>query len=270
MRRNHARTLLTLAVFVAWVAITVGAPHLWRASSGPRSLDQSVSGAVQPALAAAIVFLLAAVAVFRWHDVGLAAPRPRSWRALWFPAIYVVLFVMGALAAGLPPPKVVLVILANTILVGISEELACRGVLYQGLRASLAPWPAILASTLLFGAVHVFNGFATGDFRAAAIQAVTAFMTGIAFLGIRLRTGSLYPVMVLHTLWDFTLVTTVVGAMARMEPGTTMPDAASFGIAIVIAPVLLIGPNFLYGIYLLRRAVREETMAAASPAPPPP
>lgn len=256
MRPGHARTLVTLGVFVVWVAVTVGGPRLWQTARAHRPLDQSVAGAVQPALALAAFLLLVAIAAFRWRDVGLVAPRPRSWRALWFPLIYVAFFVLAAFAAGLPPPHVVLIILANTVLVGISEELACRGVLYGGLRASLAPWPAILVTTLLFGGVHVFNGFATGDFYAAAIQAVTAFMTGIAFLGIRLRTGSIYPVMILHTLWDFTLVTTVVGAMARFG-AERMPEASSYGIAIIVAPVLLIGPNFLYGVFLLRRAVRD-------------
>ncbi len=180
-----------------------------------------------------------------------------SLRLLWFPALYVVGFAVAAVAIGLPPAATTLTILANTAMVGVSEELACRGVLYRGLRVRFSLWTAILVSTALFGAVHVLNGLATGDFAIAALQAVTAFMTGIAFMALRLRTGSLYPVMILHTLWDFTLITTLVALVSHVdmsEPESPMTAA------LAAVPLLFILPNFLYGLFLLRHATRDEAM----------
>jgi membrane protease YdiL (CAAX protease family) len=248
------RAIASLLVFAGWIGVTVFAPYLWRVAAGPRSLEDIVAGAVLPNLALAIAFLVVAVAIFRWWDIGLALPRPNTLRLLWFPALYVALFLVLALSLGPPPRHVVLVILANTAMVGVSEELACRGVLYTGLRARLPLWPTILLTTLLFGAVHVLNGLATGDYRIAAVQAVAAFMTGIPFMALRLRTGSLYPVMVLHALWDLTLVTTAVSILARsdIEGPVTI---ASLGAALV--PILFVLPNFLYGLYLLRHAARD-------------
>jgi hypothetical protein len=255
----NVRLLLSLLVFAGWVAVTILLPHLWRTVAGPQSLDSVVSQAIQPSIALAIVFLFAAVAVFRWRDVGLNPPRPmRSLRLLWFPAIYVAGFAVAVVVVGVPPAPVTLTILANTAMVGVSEELACRGILYRGLRVRFSLWTAILGSTFLFGAVHVLNGLATGDFALASVQAVAAFMTGIAFMGVRLRTGSLYPVMVLHWLWDFTLVTTVVAVVTRYD--ITEPASPTTA-ALALMPILFILPNFLYGLFLLRHATRDEAMA---------
>ena len=212
MQNGLPRTLLSLVVFVAWTAITVFLGRLWHYGQGTETLDATVSNSLLPVFPVAITFLLTVILAFRWYDIGLNAPMPpRSLRLLWLPALYILGFVALSIAAGLPPLPVMLVTLANTLMVAVSEELACRGILYQGLRARLSVWPAILLATLLFGAVHLFNGIVTGDFVAAAFQAVTAFMTGIAFMGIRIRTRSIYPGIVLHGLWDFTLVTSAVG-----------------------------------------------------------
>lgn len=262
MQRDWRRTIIAFLVFVAWAATTVFASRLWAPDPGTQGLDESVSGAVQVSFVLAIAVLVAAIVVFRWTDVGLNPPTPRrSLRLLWFPSLYVVLFVALALFAGVPPLPVLLVILVNTVLVGISEELACRGVLYTGLRASFGAWPAILGSTLLFGAIHVLNGFTTGSFLAASIQAVTAFMTGIAFMAIRFRTRSLYPGMVLHMLWNFALVSAAVGLSTRFNVDSGTPPPEGITLWIVALPIALIVPNFLYGLYLLRHASRDEAAA---------
>lgn len=266
MQNGLPRALISVAVFIGWVLITVFLSRLWAHVEGTQALDAAVSDRLLPSLPVAIAFLLAAIAVFRWRDVGLSPPRPRSLRLLWFPALYIVGFAVLGLAAGLPPARVILIILGNTLMVGISEEIACRGILYQGLRSRFSVWTAILVSTLLFGAVHVFNGIATGDFLAASIQAGTAFMTGIAFIALRIRTRSVYPGIVLHGLWDFTLVTTAVGLAARFagtpEGAAGPPSIGSMG-ALALAPFLLILPNFLYGLYLLRHVARDESQIVA-------
>lgn len=250
------RAILAFVVFVLWVTTTAFSSLLWTSLRGPEPLEVGIANAVQPAFALAIAVLIAAILFFRWFDVGLNPPIPRrSLRLVWFPALYVALFAVGALLVGLPPAATVLIILVNTLIVGVSEELACRGVLYQGFRSALGVWGAILGSTILFGAVHILNGFATGDFAAAAIQASTAFMTGMAFMAIRFRTRSLYPGMLLHGLWNFALVTMTVGITTRF--GAPAAGAGALG-WLAVVPILLILPNFLYGLFLLRHAARDE------------
>lgn len=243
------RAVLALAVFAAWASITVFLARLWQGRTAPVALNDSVTAAVQPSYLVAIAFLLLCLLGFGWRDVGLIVPRPlSSLRLLWFPALYVAIFFVGVMAVGLPPLVMIAVIAANTFLVGISEELACRGILYQGLLPRFGIRAAILTSTALFGAVHLLNGFTTGDFGAAAIQSATAFMSGIVFLAIRIRTRSLFPGIILHGLWDCALVTLATAAQGRI-------DAAEAAAPSIALPLILILPNFLYGLFLLRKSL---------------
>jgi membrane protease YdiL (CAAX protease family) len=242
---------IAVAIFIIWTAITAFSSRLWSSMHGPEPLADSVSGAIQPSLGLALLFLIIVLLVLRWRDVGLNRPNPGTVRLVWFPAIYVVGFLCLIGLAGPPPLKTTMILLGNTMLVGVSEELAARGILYRGLRDKLALWPAALLSSLLFGAVHLVNGFTTGDFTSAGIQSITAFMTGMAFLGIRVRTGSLYPSMILHGLWDFALIVAVTGGAAR-----AVGESSTLAGWQMLAPIGLILPNFICGLVLLRH-VRE-------------
>jgi uncharacterized protein len=73
---------------------------------------------------------------------------------------------------------------------------------------------------------------------------VAAFMTGAMLLAVRLRSGSLYPAIILHAVWDCLplLIATHVGAA---QPNQPLPAYAYF------APLLVL-PNLLYALYLLR------------------
>jgi membrane protease YdiL (CAAX protease family) len=260
MTDGMKRTALALTVFVGWILITVVSGDFLGGSREAQPLNVPISRSVQLNLAAAVVFLVIVIAGFRLKDIGLdRAPPLRTLGILWLPALYLLLFLGLAIYAGFPPLPVMGVIFANTALAGISEELATRGILYSGLRATLPVWQSILISTALFGVVHVLNGFATGDFVASSIQAVTAFMTGIAFMAIRIRTRSLYPGIALHALWDFLLIVAVTGMMTRFgeEAAAEATQPGAYPPQLLILPVALILPNFLYGLYLLRKAPRE-------------
>lgn len=252
------RPYLAVAIFFIWAAITAFSSRLWQGQHHPEPLDTAVSSAIQPSLLIAIGFLLAMMAIIRWGDIGLRLPRPLSTiRFVWFPALYVGGFAALAVFAGLPDTEQTLIIAANTFLVGISEELAARGILYRGLRSGMALVPAAITSSALFGVVHVLNGFSTGDFPAAMLQAFTAFMTGIAFMALRIRTNSLLPGIAIHGAWDFCLVVLATGAAGSAEGG----NQAASGLSPWL-PVALILPNCLYGIFLIARMERDRLPAA--------
>jgi len=250
MTGSRHRLAASLVVFAIWIAITGFFMRLIEPAT-QQSLDAMVTARIGPQFIAAVIFLVVAVLLFRWRDMGFNAPRPaRSLGRLWFPALYLVLFFGGAALFGLPSSGVMLIVFVNTCLVGISEELACRGVLLQGLRSRVSIWPAVLLSSLLFGAIHVINGFMTGDFTAAFIQALAAFMSGVLFAAIRLRTHSIIPCMVFHALWDFGTFTMLLASQQHASAGGATPSP--------FLPVLFVLPNFLYGLFLLRHAARDE------------
>jgi membrane protease YdiL (CAAX protease family) len=238
------RIPIAIVAVAAWVVITVWGvwvPH------EPTSLSSGLETAVAWPIVAAGAFLFALSLAMRWDDLGFNAPRPwSSLRILFLPSIYFVLFIGFALVSGLPSPSVMGFLAFNTLAVGFSEEIAFRGVLFRALHTRLRLWPAIWITSVAFGSVHIINGFTTGDFGNAAIQATAAFMSGIFFMAVVLRTGSIIPAMLFHGFWDFLLTTISAGAASGSGP-------VEVTLIQTLMPVLFVLPNFLYGLWLLRK-----------------
>jgi len=250
MKRN--KLIISLAIFAVWVVILF-AESLSQGGHEHISLDDATSKQISIPLVVAPAFLLAVVAWLGWwREVGLKPADPtRSWRLLWFPAIFVLGFLGTAAILGLPPTQTIIFVLINTMLVGVSEELMFRGVILHGALSRFNIWPAILLTTVLFGAVHVLNGFTTGDFLSSMAQAMAATLSGMYFLALRLRTRSLFPGMLIHGLFDFALMTSTVAMRTGRLPTTEGSAALSFPLNFV-APIIFILPLFIYGLWLLR------------------
>jgi membrane protease YdiL (CAAX protease family) len=246
---RHAPSFVqALAVLVVWVAITIG-PGVF-AGAEKVSIDRLVSREVGLGFVLAVAFLLVVTATFRWRGLGLRPPASRRMLAiLWMPILYILAILAGAVAVGLPPAGAIAIVLLNTALVGVSEELMFRGILFRGAVERFAIWPAIIITSAIFGLVHTLNGFVTGQFLLSSVQALTAFMSGLFYLAVRIRTRSLYPMVVVHALWDGSLII-FVAAMGGTT-GTAVSGAQ------LVAPVVMVAPLFLYGLFLLRHARRD-------------
>jgi uncharacterized protein len=236
---------------VIWAAITLGVPSLLLDSQ--TSLQDLITKDLAWGVALAAMFLVVVVWLAGWRDMGLRAPSPRGWwTVLWLPALYLGgLGTLGLLTGKLEPLAVTMVLI-NTAMVGFSEELAFRGVLWGAARKALSFWTGFLLVSLAFGSVHVFNALLTGELAAAGVQALNAFMSGAAYLAIRIRTRSIIPIMVIHALWDFAVF--LVGSGA--DKGAA-PDPTSLQQQLILG-LTLTGPLFLYGLWL----VRSETVRA--------
>jgi uncharacterized protein len=240
----NQRLAISLATFLGWLLITLlgeqrGGAH--------QALSEAVSRGPGWAFVAAVAFLLTVVAWQRWRDIGLRdLPSARSLSLTWLPMVYILGGLALSIRLGLPPATVVLWVLVNTFLVGLSEELMFRGVLLQALRHTVSIWPAVVLTTLAFGAVHSLNVFITGDLRGAVIQSTAAALSGLFFIALRLRTGSLWPSILIHGLWDCAAF-----LLAMSSPKDMATSAAPAG-AMSLAPILLVLPNALYGLWLMR------------------
>ena len=177
---------------------------------------------------------------------------PRSViRVMWFPLLWLGLIAMTLLVVGLPPGRMILFIAFNTMLVGISEELMFRGVIFRALLSQYRIWTAIIVSSILFGAVHILNVFNTGDLSGALIQSIPAAMSGILFVAIVIRTRSIWPAIIYHALWDFVLFTMLTGGQANGIESN--PDGLeSLGSLQTLLPLVMGLPNFICGLVLLR------------------
>jgi len=234
-----------LAVYLGWQAITMGL--MWAGKSGAEiDLFDLVGHGISPALAAASLFLVVVLWRFGWtRAVGLRNwPARNSLKIVWPWLLCLAFLGLSAVVNGLPPGPIMAFLALNTALVGFSEEVMFRGIVAQGLYARLGFWPAVLGSTALFGAMHLFNVVLTGDMMAAVAQAAAAFLSGLFLMAVRLRSGSLWTGIVLHGLWDFG--TFLVGYGATPTAGAAAPSiwmAAGLAAPFALIALFLLRPK---------------------------
>ena len=89
------------------------------------------------------------------------------------------------------PVALILTFISICILTPISEELLFRGYILDALNRLHGKWPAIIISSIIFGMVH-FDPFTMG----------MATIGGVIYGWIRMRTGSLVPGIVAHSMWN--------------------------------------------------------------------
>jgi len=246
--RNFA---LILVILLIWTIITIfGARLIY---SGDVSLGDVVKTGIAWQIFAAALFLIGVIRFFNWRDLGLRRPQSGTLRLLWLPLLILAMMGIMAVLSGLPPVPVFFMILLNTFLVGFSEEVMFRGIFYSALRDRRPIWTAIIWTSVAFGAVHVLNGFVTGDFGTATVQAFAAAASGLVFIAIRLRTGSLWIGIVYHTLWDWILFVGIAGSAGAVPEQVD----ATPSIAVMLLPFVLVLPNALYALWLLRGVGRS-------------
>ena len=92
----------------------------------------------------------------------------------------------------------IMIFFAGYLIQGLSEELLCRSFLMVSLSRGHKPWICILANSLLFSALHLFNKGITP----LAFLNLTLF--GIFASIYTLRRGSIWGIAAIHSMWNFT------------------------------------------------------------------
>lgn len=88
-----------------------------------------------------------------------------------------------------------LIVLALGVVPAVFEELCFRGYVYGGLASRLSPTAAVGISALLFGAFHLVAAHGV-----AIERLLPSTLLGLVLGWIRLRSGSVWPGMLLHAL----------------------------------------------------------------------
>lgn len=152
-----------------------------------------------------------------WKEVGLRV----RWG--WPPAVFVacLLLVVLNLSNGFHarPGSSVDGDLLIQFINAFGEELLFRGLIFVIL-LRLPVWQAIVLNGVLFGSMHLLQGFMGAPWEAAARQAAITALSGMLFVAVRYRSASLWPVIALHMLKNLSVMysnfqdTTVVQAVA--------------------------------------------------------
>jgi membrane protease YdiL (CAAX protease family) len=100
------------------------------------------------------------------------------------------------LSLALPPKSILLF----TVFYSMFEEVCFRGVFLTMLLRKYSQRYAIFYSALAFGVLHIFAVFTGGELVTTIAQVVWAFIFGIFYGYIFVKTGSLWPSMTIHWL----------------------------------------------------------------------
>jgi membrane protease YdiL (CAAX protease family) len=214
-------TLLIFLIAQLLIApLIVGIAHLVFSPHSALNLDKSIPAQFLFILAAeAGVAGLAITMVRRRHlslkVIGLG--RWPVWRDIWQAAlgfgIFYGLLIITGIIVSLFAPNVnneqqnigfnnisthiqnLLAFISLVILPPIGEETLVRGYLFSGLRMAWRFWPAVLVTSLFFGAAHLEFGSGGPLVWAAAID---TFLLSIVLCFLRDRSGALYAGMLVH------------------------------------------------------------------------
>jgi sodium transport system permease protein len=112
------------------------------------------------------------------------------------------------------------------VVVPVGEELAFRGFILSGMCRRFRPWTAVLLSSFLFALFH-----------ANVFQFIPAFVLGVMLALFTIRSGSVLPAIVFHSVFNSTLIViTFVGGILAPEAGVSpVARILAAGLASLIA-----------------------------------
>lgn len=173
-----------------------------------------------------------------WREAGFRAPRGRDLLVLWVPAI-----TLAATYAGVRVTTAggVALLVVAAVLTGFLEEIIFRGLI---LRAFLPGGPvrAAVASTIFFALFHLDRLAGGASLTDTLIQLGFTLAGGLFAAALALRTRSLWPGILYHTLYDLLLWLGHGGLTMPVEPTTTWKIISVSGQMVLL----------VYGIILLR------------------
>jgi membrane protease YdiL (CAAX protease family) len=205
----------TVLLAVPALATLVARPPAWRAALGPADVSHRTS-ALSTLLGAAL--WVGSIGLMEMQS--LVSPPPPAYLDA-FRAIHRALAPVGPLDT-----LVSLAVIA--ILPGLCEELVVRGVLLPSLVRPLGPTRAVVASALLFAAMH-----------ADPYRFLFTLTVGLVLGLLRLRTGSLWPTVFAHVTLN---ALTFAIAPLIDDPAKPYEPQPALGLACLVAGAAVAWP----------------------------
>lgn len=200
------------------------------------------------------IVLLGIVALIGWADItGFAGRFDRGG----LPAFYAVLILPAGLAtllmisligdSTIPSPlRLVMVILSLNAMVGLSEEILFRGIIFGALRQKHRLITAIIVSSLVFGLIHIVNLWAGQSGVMTSYQIINAMMLGGIFCAVVLHTNNLWPAILLHMVWNaYAMLAAHADLVEDPFAGQSTTEPAGFAPVMLVVPLILFIVTFL-------------------------
>ncbi|WP_329307902.1 CPBP family intramembrane glutamic endopeptidase [Streptomyces microflavus] len=240
--------VIVYAAIIQGLGALIGVDTSYSDSQFPTT-ESLVRNALIP-IGASIVFAAAVVTWLGWWREVLHYRAPvRRW-VRWVPISMLVVALVGVNYGHLADQSLSLVacLLVLGLFVGVGEELMFRGIgVHVFRRAGLTEGKVALYSSLVFGLVHISNAF--GEGAQAILQALIVSTSGYFFY-LCLRVGGIILLpMLVHGLWDTSLISNLVGD----EPQASVGMALIILLQVTLIVVLLVKRHKIEPVALSRR-----------------
>ena len=147
-----------------------------------------------------------------------------------------------SLANGIPitAPVTLFAFAALTFIVGFAEELWFRGLILTSLLPAGIRQAAMI-SAACFALPHLLNVLGgTWDPAFTVVDTIAAFGLGVTFAALRVRVWSIWPLIGIHTLFDFTSIVAIGGVEVHAQSFPLLVSSVAIGIAFTVYGILLL------------------------------
>lgn len=191
-----------------------------------------------------------------WHKVGFTQGiRRDDVPVCLFPTLLTVFIAWGALSSSTVGSSIFFFAI-YAFIIAVAEESIFRGIILQTLLPK-GVLQALFLSSLIFALLHISNLFAGWPWTYVSGQVLITFGDGLAYAVMRVRTGSIWPAILLHCLADF-------GAFAAT--GGTGIKAPSLLISLLAGGSICL-VDIIYAAIALRSSKLHEIYTRLEPSP---
>lgn len=135
---------------------------------------------------------------------------------------------------------------------GFVEEGMYRGIMLRVLLKK-GVWQAMIISTLLFSLSHFMNALAGWNWGHVILQLCYSFAIGFGWAAFALRTGTVWPLMLIHFLNNFFSFIKTENLIKSMQ--SSEPDLQGIIYSIILSVIFMI-----YGVIVTRAFIKEKKM----------
>ena len=269
-RKNHPIIFCILAVFVCWLVSLVGASIVYTLFFENRFADERLASGVGTVFCDGVLAACALLILWRTGRASLVTKKGSGFgrgllvaaAPLTFSVVVLVASLVSILFGSEQAELEALgytvnfdvasvVIIIGYLVVGLAEELMCRGIVAQTLlehfgteRAGI--WKAAVVSGLVFCLLHSSN-FLLGSPVYVCMQMIGAFGSGILYAVIYYRTGNIWVTVLAHGLND------VMAGIVVWLCSYTEIEAMSGADSVSLLPAVVFVAYLLLSCFLLRR-----------------
>jgi membrane protease YdiL (CAAX protease family) len=254
-RKPLLTSLLIISLYALWFLVPMIFKDMDPNAKGIAGIAKAIKE-VKAELITGSVLVLFLTILGWWKNIGFVRIKKGGVKFL-LPILILALIILNVAWVmdesnkwflGFNSPQQLLLLVVTMLMLGFVEEGLFRGVLFYGLSTKLTPLYTVTISAFIFGLFHFVNIFTGAEVIATVYQAIHAFAMGFLYASLRLKIGAIWPLMIMHALWDFSLFT--IQSSVKIKGSEDISLGSGLAVAL---------PALTYGLFVYWRWSKENS-----------